>query len=319
MIIIIVQFILIDPFKIIYHYDNFYADHMGPHVNINRDYASTEIYLKNREKSKYNAFVFGSSRSLAFWCKDWEQYIEGGVPFHFDSSAESIYDIWTKIRYIDDIRDTVRYALIIMDTENLEIKNHKGHLYVKHPITSDNSWLSFYLTFIKAYFSDNFFVKFTLLKCIKNLNYEISAEGLPIDNIILEFTPITNDLYLKDFDYQISTNPDQYYHERKNIFFPQEESKQISNAVIAEKQLTILNNIATVFQRHKTEYKMIISPLYDQIYINENDIKILQSIFGKDNVFDYSGINKFTNELHNYYETSHYRPCVAREILKEIY
>jgi hypothetical protein len=45
----------------------------------------------------------------------------------------------------------------------------------------------------------------------------------------------------------------------------------------------------------------------------------LSGIFGTERVFDFSGVNEFTTDFRNYYEESHYRPQVAREILKRIY
>ena len=63
-------------------------------------------------------------------------------------------------------------------------------------------------------------------------------------------------------------------------------------------------------------------------YINGADVNDLIIIFsytgnyfleGKQNVFDFSGINFITNDYHNYYENSHYRPHVADYIMKEIY
>ena len=70
---------------------------------------------------------------------------------------------------------------------------------------------------------------------------------------------------------------------------------------------------------NKTNYRIIISPLYNQIKLNNQDLDYLKQLFGKDNVFDFSGINKFTKDYNNYYESSHYRPHIAREIMQLIY
>ena len=53
--------------------------------------------------------------------------------------------------------------------------------------------------------------------------------------------------------------------------------------------------------------------------LNESDLIYLKDTFGEDNVFDFSGINEFTNDYRNYYEISHYRPHVARKILEIVY
>lgn len=59
--------------------------------------------------------------------------------------------------------------------------------------------------------------------------------------------------------------------------------------------------------------------MYDQLKINEEDLEYLKTLFGDVNVFDFSGINKFTNDYKNYYEASHYRPHVTKEIMEKIY
>ncbi|KAA6318040.1 hypothetical protein EZS27_031899 [termite gut metagenome] len=47
------------------------------------------------------------------------------------------------------------------------------------------------------------------------------------------------------------------------------------------------------------------------------DLEYLENVFGEDNVFDFLGINTFTQDYTNYYDDSHYRPHVAREIMKK--
>ena len=63
----------------------------------------------------------------------------------------------------------------------------------------------------------------------------------------------------------------------------------------------------------------MISPLYDQVKFNPEDLSVLQEVFGHNQVFDFSGVNEFTTSKYNYYETSHYRPHVANEIMKKVY
>ena len=77
--------------------------------------------------------------------------------------------------------------------------------------------------------------------------------------------------------------------------------------------------MAEVFQAHHTNCKIIISPEYKQIRINPSDVTELKKIFGEENVFDFSGINEYTNDIRNYYEGSHYRPCLGRRLLDIVY
>ena len=40
---------------------------------------------------------------------------------------------------------------------------------------------------------------------------------------------------------------------------------------------------------------------------------------GAENVFDFSGVSEFTSDYRNYYDDSHYRPNVTREVLNVAY
>jgi hypothetical protein len=88
---------------------------------------------------------------------------------------------------------------------------------------------------------------------------------------------------------------------------------------ILENQKAMLSNIKSIANKHHTQLKVVISPLYDQKKLNTDDLKFLQQVFGNSNVFDFSGINSITNDYRNYYENSHYRPSVTKEILKVVY
>jgi hypothetical protein len=59
--------------------------------------------------------------------------------------------------------------------------------------------------------------------------------------------------------------------------------------------------------------------LYNQVSFAADDLAVIKTLFGSENVFDFSGINEMTSHVENYYEDSHYRPHVARAIMNEIY
>ena len=74
-----------------------------------------------------------------------------------------------------------------------------------------------------------------------------------------------------------------------------------------------------VLRRHGTSIRVLISPDYNQKKLHPDDREILQGIFGKENVYDFSGINEFTEDYHNYYEAGHYRPLLGNKLLERIY
>src|SRR5688500_6611301 len=69
-----------DPFKVLYRYDSYYAP--GDRVILNRDFVSTELFLAGYPEARYDSFILGNSRSLAFRCGDWAEHLSGARPFH---------------------------------------------------------------------------------------------------------------------------------------------------------------------------------------------------------------------------------------------
>lgn len=93
-----------------------------------------------------------------------------------------------------------------------------------------------------------------------------------------------------------------------------------SEAVITgEDQHLMLLKISNIFSKHKTNVKIVVSPLYDEIKLNPKDLDILSFYFGEKNIYDFSGPSHFSSNIGNYYENSHYRTTVGREILNAIY
>jgi len=102
-------------------------------------------------------------------------------------------------------------------------------------------------------------------------------------------------------------------------FYERNSMQQYRPQVIFGSQMDLLNDMASIFHKQKTDYRIVISPLYDQLKLNAGDLETLRRIFGTENVYDFSGINEITKDYHNYYENSHYRPHVCTSILDEIY
>jgi hypothetical protein len=126
---------------------------------------------------------------------------------------------------------------------------------------------------------------------------------------------ITNEIRYEYYEELIQKNK-YYTPERLSVFYERDTLTQdYSKQCIFESQKAIFNNIQNIIKKHNSRVKIIISPLYDQKKIYDQDVAYLRDIFGNDNVFDFSGINKFTDDYKNYYENSHYRPHVARELL----
>ena len=110
-----------------------------------------------------------------------------------------------------------------------------------------------------------------------------------------------------------------YYAQKKDVFYTRDTIQHYGKPEIGPEQLRLLNNIKSILAAHHTNYRIVISPLYDQLKLDPADRAALEQIFGKEYVFDFSGINNITADKHNYYEISHYRIPACTYILDRIY
>lgn len=314
--ILIIFIVWIDFFKIL-GFQDYYSEQK---IVLNREVVTTSTYNYYRETEKFDSFIFGSSRSQAFKCKNWLKHIDSDAkPFHFDSSGEGIWGISKKFEYIDGLGDSIKNVIIILDREALtKISFRKEHLYIPMPCVSGISKKDYYFTFLKASLDPVLLLAYIDLSItgkwksymksrLKNPKYKHKAN------------PLNCDLWY-GYDEEIKSDSVNYYRRlmSRGVFYNRKENqKEPCEVTIKEKsQLLIINEI---LERHKTNYKIVISPLYDQFPLEKEQLNLLYNIFDKKNIYNFSGKNEFTNSITNYYESSHYKTSVANQIMNIIY
>lgn len=295
-----------------------YQDYTKEHVvALNQGHVTTTTYENLREEQKYNAFIFGSSRSQAFHCDVWKNYLEEDKrPFHFDAMGEGIWGIAKKMEYIDSKGDSIKSALIVLDQILLDfVSNRQGHLHITKPSVSGESWYVYYKAFIMASVNLKFLASY--------FDYLIFKEFRPYMQKFLhgskyprKLNPINCDVIYGEEE-EIKTDSLAYYKKMKDIFIGRKSGSDRS--VLKPKAIDLLKSISFILKKHKTDYKVVLAPMYHQMENSDDCIDVLHEIFGKENVYNFSGKNEFTEPIGNYYETSHFRPHVANEIMKRIY
>jgi len=310
---LLLSYMIFDPFKVLFSYDHYSLSPVVP----NRDYISSEIYLNNRGKYQYNSFIFGNSRTYAFNVNAWKKYLDKNAkPFVFDASSETIDGIYSKIRFIDSTGGKLDNVLILVCRNLTFNKKFDGHLFLSHPVIAGNSKLMFQFAYFKAYTNINFLKAFYSYKIFGK--YEDWMENYLSLSRNIGMDPITNQITVIDYENEILTNKDNYYKKRINIFYTRTHERIDSINRINAGHVFMLNEIKRIFKKNNTHYKIIISPLYEQMKFTATDKKILEHIF-QDNLYDFSGKNKFTDSITNYHEASHFRPLVGDSILSIIY
>jgi hypothetical protein len=318
---LLVLYVKMDPFKVIKSYDSFYDANKNVWVALNKDFVSTTTFIKNSKHTNYNSFIFGNSRSVFYQIDDWKKYLEPGSKcFHFDAALESLWALNKKIVFIDKHGFNLDNVLIVLDHSIIaQDKPRSGHLLITSPpLVNNSNLLEFHKTFFFAFLSPDFFYAYMDFKQSGELKPYMKKSGLLTD-LPQQYDITTNEIRLEHFENLIKE--ERYYTpELLSLFYDRDsltQSHSPQNILAAQKKL--FENIQSIFQKHNSKVKVIISPLYDQMKLNESDLIYLKDTFGEDNVFDFSGINEFTNDYRNYYEISHYRPHVARKILEIVY
>jgi hypothetical protein len=313
LLILIIGYFVFDPFKIVKTYDS-YPDNFAK--SLNRDRISTQIFINNNPKYHYKSFIFGSSRSSVFYARNWGKHINDATPYHFDASCETISGIASKLKFIESKGNQIENALFVFDRSIFNYEQDTlGSVFVQDYRVSGLSWWKYHLIFINTYFSKGFFIGF--------YDYAIFNDFRKYMRNFLEFrkinyTPVVNDFIFTSYIEQIKADSINYYNQ-PNLFYERSKKKNLPSPAIKKYQLKYLQQIKEVLARKKTNFKIVLGPTYDQNYFNKSDYEFLVRYFGKENIYDFSGINEYTNDKTNYYEIYHYKPVVANQIMDKIY
>lgn len=312
LVLVLLSYVIFDPFMVLRSYEDYNASHGAV---VNRDMISTQQYFNLSSQFRYDSFIFGNSRTMAYTTEDWTPWIDSKATYHFDAWAESIFGVAGKFRLLDRRGVPIRNALIVLDSELLStIVDIEDLPYMKHPATSGRTF-AFHALYLKAYFTPSFLFPYLHTKYDQAFQEPGGPEAFPG----VYYTPFRNNFILPLADQQVMENETGFYAPKMSGFIAANQPESVGPAIMTPQAKGYLREIQAITQRQNTDIRIIVSPLYNKVRMNPSDLKVLTDMFGVANVSDFSGANAFTNDYRNFYETSHYRPHVAREIMKRIY
>jgi hypothetical protein len=311
---LLVGYLYYDPFMILYTYPNYSSSSFS----LNRDYVSTEMFKKNYPTSRYNTFLFGSSRVVGISLKGFEKRLpSGAVAFSFDASAESLEGIYLKIKYLHSQKVELKNVLVLLCRDfGFRAGKHEGHLMIKHPNLSSESWWSFHQSFLLSYFVPTFFIPFYDYKFTNTYKPYMKSAGI-VKNKTTIYELDNNALHISPVDEEIEKSPTAYYEKNKDQFYERQAGRTAESPQISPNHLAMLKEMKEIFEKQKTNYSIVISPLYEQVHLHKKDIEVMTKLFGN-RFYDFAGKNYFTENKYHYYENSHFRPIVGDSILKII-
>lgn len=309
-------YIVTDPYKTLRPFSLTYFD------STNRDYLSSELFLMNYPEQKYDSFIFGSSRGCGINTYHWLKYLpEGSKQFLFQAWSETITGIDQKVSYIDEHHVDLNNAIVLIDIPGSFSKSQLSTkaLSIKDPRFSHQSqWIHQSILFfdflqkpsqwvraVKGYIHPQTpYVGFDVVtNDWKNNNRERNLDCIPERDSLGNLNSNAKTALFKDY----VNNP--------NAVIP------TSKDLIDESLLSVLKHINEVFLRHKTDYRIIITPGYCYKYpaISSRDLSILKSVFGENRVYDFSGRLDITSDYYSFSDPNHFGLRIGWMMIEEIY
>ena len=82
-----------------------------------------------------------------------------------------------------------------------------------------------------------------------------------------------------------------------------------------------LQHMKTILDKQNTDYHIVLSPAICYLHssVNPADLEILENIFGKERVHDYTGKNELTEDYNNFSDPNHFGLRVGYLIMQDIY
>ena len=303
-----------DPFRCIHAFDINDVD------ATNREYLSTELFLRNNPTYHYNSFVFSSSRGGGINMYQWKQYLPiGAQPFLFQAWGESLTGIERKLEYLFENNVPIDNALLLFDIPGTFAKNQLPHeaLSMKHYIFTGHSKFGY-----NAMQFFNFIQKPSLWKN-NIINMMCGVQVACVSDTITNDWEATNRCNYTELPSQDSLK--QCSEMTRHTFFEKmahaDGAVQVSEPLINAHFEKQLRHIREMLDANHTDYHIVITPApcYVSQSINPKDMELLRTIFGEGRVHDYSGKNEITEDYNNFSDPGHFGLRVGYMIIEDIY
>ena len=283
---------------------------------LNANVVGWNTYLNHKDSLNYNSFIFGNSCTMAFKCTEWEKHLgKDDRAIRLYCEAENAASIYDKLKALDESGANVKNALLIIDnTIFTESEIRYGAWRVLPPELSNESNLKFQLTFLQTFMTPNFFIKYIDYNLFheirKGMSGVINANYGRMDSLNCDFYNPT--------EFDIAEKKEAYWTENAAHFKFKRELDIEQSQAITDRGKSILEDINLICKKQGTNIKLILTPNFHRQRINSKDKAVMESIFGKENVFDFTQ-NKEYSDKHYFYENVHFRPLLGEVLMQKVY
>ncbi len=265
---------------------------------------------------KYNSFIFGSSRSVGVYGCYLQKKIPKSKFFHYANWGETIGGIYQKIKLIDSLGYKIDNAIIYIDTDKT-FEGEGACTPFDHYLLTKESRKQYILNHYRSYLLDF------------NINKLKILLGKQVDGSI--FPNWESDLTTNDPDHTCTDSVVRHYGDiienieldtidsikHSGFFYKRPESQTYKAKQISDVESRCLSGITQIFNKHHTNYYVVITPLYDELKFEPIDMIVIRQYFGK-NVYDFSGKSEITKKISNFPDKEHFQKYISKNILDSI-
>lgn len=308
-------FLILDPFAMVHGGAKGYV----VPESANDDYNTFNTFDSNNDSLQYNAFIMGNSKTLAILSTDWKKHIgQDQRVYKFGAPGESILNMRKKLEYVVSKGNRLDHVILLFDNKLLANTDNsspdlQGPVYLKTPKSSNNLYLDYFAKGFYYFLYDGYFVNYFsgILKNKYSIG-KIRKEEMTINDFAYSNEFIRKELeekiqfdslgWCEAFEYKTNTN------------------SKSTKIVFAVRDSMHLVAIKKLFVEYDTEYKILFVPDFDCSYnVRSSILKSFKSIFSDTTVFAGFDLVDICENPFYFYDQTHFRPIVGREILKRIY
>lgn len=311
-------YIVKDPFMILREYDDYDRPEF---VLSNIGHISWLKFKKNNPSKHYDSFILGASCTAAYQSNFWQKHIKGSV-IRLTSNNNSLYELVEMLEALEkEPHQKINNILIVSEPILLAVdKEESGVLHAFPTEVSGKSMISLNIDYLKAFFDIPF-----LSAYIKHNFFGISNDATKLylnDNKCFADHYTNDAVGIRVKEQEINSKGETvFYKERQEQFAGVDTMhRETMPALFGDSQIALFKRVKAVAQRHNTNLKIAIGPNLETGYMNPKDDAILREIFGDKNVVNYNvPAHKDLEKKENFYDKVHYRPHIAKQILRDLY
>jgi hypothetical protein len=312
-VVLLLVYLYTDPFMVLRHYKIYDKSYMYP----NEHYVEWQTYMSNRDSLHFDSFIMGNSCTMGIQCAAWEKYLDkGDRAFRMFGNGETLSAVYAKLQALERHHADIRHVMLVLDRNLLSDGMDGNGVYRLLPpgITGQNRF-AFQVVFLQSFFTPKYLFPY----CEYGLTHHFRKSMRAVINPYGEIrNPVNCDAW-NPRERAIRREGMRYWLDHPQDFPPRLNIGQEEKQVVYLKQRVILQSIVHLCARHHADVKVIVSPQYQETMLNRNDLRALQQIFGAQNVYDFSGKNIYSADIHNFYDKVHFRPELGSKLLAHIY